>query len=75
MILSDSVPVWIFAGSIAAAGWGYEIITGDSNAEEQRQSYHDVSIATLEVRTNNLAIDIQEIKEGVVRIEQHLLNK
>lgn len=72
MLLSDSVPVWIVIGAVTVSGWAYEIATGDSEAQEERERYHDVHIATLESNVDGLEKDITEIKQGIVRIEGYL---
>jgi len=72
MILSDSVPVWIVAGTIAVSGWAYEMISGDDAAIAALHSEHRTSIRVLEVKTDGIEIDIRDIKGSLIRIEEYI---
>ena len=72
MILSDSVPVWIVAGTIAVSGWAYEIASGSAAALEARQVRHDIGIRVLEEKTDGIETDIRDIKGSLIRIEEYI---
>jgi hypothetical protein len=72
MILSDSVPVWVVAGTIAVSGWAYELVSGNSNAEALLHAEHQTSIRVLEEKTDGIEIDIRDIKGSLIRIEEYI---
>ena len=72
MILSDSVPVWIVAGTIAVSGWAYELVSGNDSAIALLHSEHQTSIRVLEEKTDGIEIDIRDIKGSLIRIEDYI---
>ena len=72
MILSDSVPVWIVAGTIAVSGWAYEMVSGEDAALASLHSEHRTSIRVLEEKTDGIETDIRDIKGSLIRIEDYI---
>jgi hypothetical protein len=71
--LVESVPVWLLGGAIAISGWAYEQASETSAEAALRFAGHDAAIAVLAERVMNNDDDISEIKDGVIRIENLIL--
>ena len=72
MVLSESVPVWIMAGSVAVGGWFYEQVSSQTIATDIRLSSHEQDLAVLEVQAERTITDLRDIRGSLIRIEDFL---
>ena len=73
--LADNVPVWLFTGALLISGWVYDKSSEHTREAAHKFEKHSNSIEGLRESMANKAEDIAEIKAGIIRIENILIEE
>lgn len=71
--LADNVPVWLFTGALLISGWVYDKSSEHTRDAALRFEKQASKLETLTERVASKGEDIAEIKAGILRIENILI--